>query len=145
MTIARHLATIDRLCSEDFPLEHGGSFGSPGGPGFHLVELERSAGFGEGDDGEREEQIEAWREGLAQRLADRWGEQGHMSLDGVFLRAQQGDEHIPEPWASLGAYVRNVYVWQAHGDGRWVALGISRPGVDQEFSLLALVTEIDPP
>ncbi|MFF0126118.1 hypothetical protein ACFYTG_10385 [Streptomyces mirabilis] len=150
MTIARHLATIDRLCSEDFPLEHGGSFGSPGGPGFHLVELERSAGSGEGDDGEgddgeREEQIEAWREGLAQRLADRWGEQGHMSLDGVFLRAQQGDEHIPEPWASLGAYVRNVYVWQAHGDGRWVALGISRPGVDQEFSLLALVTEIDPP
>ncbi|KPI19202.1 hypothetical protein OK006_10016 [Actinobacteria bacterium OK006] len=145
MTIARHLATIDRLCSEDFPLEHGGSFGSPGGPGYHLVELERSAGSGEGDDREREEQIEAWREGLAQRLADRWGEQGHMSLDGVFLRAQQGDEHIPEPWASLGAYVRNVYVWQAHGDGRWVALGISRPGVYREFSLLALVTEIDPP
>ncbi|MET7774846.1 hypothetical protein ACGFY3_10545 [Streptomyces mirabilis] len=145
MTIARHLATIDRLCSQDFPVEHGGLFGIPGGPGFHLVELERSAGSGEGDDGEHEEQIEAWREGLAQRLADRWGEQGHMSLDGVFLRAQQGDEHIPEPWASLGAHLRNVYVWQAHGHGRWVALGISRLGVDQEFSLLALVTEIDPP
>jgi hypothetical protein len=68
-----------------------------------------------------------------------------MSLDGVFLRAQQGDEHIPEPWASLGAHVRNVYVWHAQGHGRWIALGISGPGVDQGFSLLALVTEIDPP
>ncbi len=33
MTIARHLATIDRLCYQDFPLEHGGSSGStPGDP-----------------------------------------------------------------------------------------------------------------
>jgi hypothetical protein len=34
MTIAQHLATIDRLCAEGFPTGHGGSVaGSYGGPG----------------------------------------------------------------------------------------------------------------
>ncbi|MER5470685.1 hypothetical protein [Streptomyces sp. NPDC002685] len=150
MTIAQHLATIDRLCSEDFPPEHGasfgGSYGGPGGPGFHVVELERSSGSAGGRHSEREEaeQFEAHREALAQRLTDRWGEPAWMSLDGVFLRAQQGDERIPEPWASLGSHMRNAQVWQP-GGGRWVALGVSRLGEGQEFRLLAVVTEIDPP
>ncbi|MFD4414447.1 hypothetical protein [Streptomyces sp. NPDC058475] len=142
MTIAQHLATIDRLCSQDFPAEHGGSFFGPGGPGFHIVELERSAGAAEGEEAE---QYEAYREGISQRLTDRWGPPDHISLDGVFLRAHQGDEHIPEPWASLGSHVRNVHLWQPDGHGRWVALGVSRLGPGQEFRLLAVITEIHPP
>ncbi|WP_405917698.1 hypothetical protein [Streptomyces sp. NBC_00728] len=179
MTIAQCLAVIDRLCSEDFPAERsgsfGGSYGGPGGPGFHVVELQRSAGPARGRYGGREEpdrfdvepseaehseaghseaehseaeqaeQFEAEREALARRLADRWGEPGWMSLDGVFLRVQQGDERIPEPWASLGSHMRNAQVWEAAGTGRWVALGISRLGEDQEFRLLAVITETDPP
>ncbi|MEU9139020.1 hypothetical protein AB0D33_24205 [Streptomyces sp. NPDC048404] len=151
MTIAQHLATIDRLCAEDFPTVHGGSvagsYGAPGGPGFHVVELERSGGFAEDPHGEREaaEQYEAQRDALAQRLADRWGEPHWISLDGLFLRAQQGDERIPEPWASLGSHMRNAQVWRADATGRWVALGISRLGEGQEFRLLAVITETDPP
>jgi hypothetical protein len=33
MTIARYLATIERLCSEAFPEEHGRSDVGTGGPG----------------------------------------------------------------------------------------------------------------
>ncbi|MGW3914444.1 hypothetical protein ACWEBX_23390 [Streptomyces sp. NPDC005070] len=151
MTIARQLATIDRLCAEDFPTGHGGSvagsYGGPGGPGFHVVELERSGDSAGDRHGEREEaeQYEALREALAQRLADRWGKPQWVSLDGVFLRAQQGDERIPEPWASLGAHLRNAEVWRAEETGRWVVLGISRLGEGQEFRLLAVITDIDPP
>ncbi|MET9899020.1 hypothetical protein [Streptomyces sp. NPDC006446] len=150
MTIAQHLATIDRLCFEEFPREHGapaGSYGGPGGPGFHVVELERSAGSAGGRHGEGEEaeQFEAHREALAERLTDRWGEPAWMSLDGVFLRAQLGDERIPEPWASLGSHMRNAEVWQVNGTSRWVALGVSRLGEGLEFRLLAVITEIDPP
>ncbi|MET7983559.1 MULTISPECIES: hypothetical protein [unclassified Streptomyces] len=151
MTIAQHLATIDRLCAEDFPTGHGGSaagsYGGPGGPGFHVVELERSTGSAGGPGGEREEaeEFEAQREALAQRLTDRRGEPQWMSFDGVFLRAQQGDELIPEPWASLGSHMRNAQVWRVDDTGRWLVLGISRLGEGQEFRLLAVVTETDPP
>ncbi|MGW0966020.1 hypothetical protein [Streptomyces sp. NPDC002516] len=151
MTIADHLARIDRLCAEEFPTGHGGSvsgsYGGPGGPGFHVVELERSTGSAAGPEGEREEaeQYEAHREALGQRLGDRWGDPHWMSLDGVFLRAQQGDEHIPEPWASLGSHMRNAQVWRRDDIGRWVVLGISRLGEDQEFRLLAVITDVDPP
>ncbi|MFF3885415.1 hypothetical protein [Streptomyces sp. NPDC001914] len=151
MTIARHLATIDRLCAEDFPTGRGGSvagsYGPPGGPGFHVVELERGAGPTGDGHGEREEaeQYEALREALAQRLADRWGDPEWISLDGVFLRAEQGDERIPEPWASLGSHMRNAQVWRVQETGRWLALGVSRLGEGQEFRLLAVITETDPP
>ncbi|MFD8735044.1 hypothetical protein ACFV06_08970 [Streptomyces sp. NPDC059618] len=151
MTIAQHLATIDRLCAEEFPTGHGGSapgsYGAPGGPGFHVVELKRSTGSPIGPDGvgEEAEQYEAEREALAQRLGDRWGEPHWMSFDGVFLRAQQGDEHIPEPWASLGSHMRNAQVWRRDDTGRWLVLGISRLGEDQELRLLAVITDIDPP
>jgi hypothetical protein len=145
MTIAQHLATIDRLCSQDFPEEHGGTYAGPGGPGFHIVELERSDGIEEGNGWEQEDQLEACRDGIGQRFTARWGEPDPTSLDGFLLRAQDTDEHIPEPWASLGSHVRNVDLWRADDHGRWIALGVSRPGEAQELRLLAMVTDIDPP
>ena len=148
MTIAQHLATIDRLCSQEFPTEHGGSYGAPGGPGYHIVELERYDGFAEGDGGEREEeaeQFEANRDGISQRLVERLGKPEPISLDGFFLRAQLGDEQIPEPWASLGSHIRTVDLWQPDDNGRWIALGVSQLAEDQEFRLLAIVTETAPP
>jgi hypothetical protein len=127
MTIAQHLATIDRLCSQEFPTEHGGSYGAPGGPGYHIVELERYDGFAEGDGGEREEeaeQFEANRDGISQRLVERLGK--------------------PEP-ISLGSHIRTVDLWQPDDNGRWIALGVSQLAEDQEFRLLAIVTETAPP
>ncbi|MGW1531881.1 hypothetical protein [Streptomyces aureus] len=151
MTIAEQLATIDRLCAEEFPTAHSrsvaGSYGGFGGPGFHAVAWELSAGSLPGPEREREvaEQYEAEREALAQRLSDRRGESQWISLDGMFLRAQQGDERIPEPWALLSAHMRNVDVWKAEEVGRWIALGVSGTGRDAEPRLLVVITDIDPP
>jgi hypothetical protein len=147
MTIAQHLATIDRLCSQDFPAEHGRSDVGTGGPGYHIAELATSDDFWE-DDGTRreetEEQYEADRDGLSERLADRWGSPQLVSLASLLDRTAEGEE-IPEPWGGLSAHVPDVHLWQAGGRGRWVALGVSQWDKELPFQLLAVVTEIDPP
>ncbi|WP_328497777.1 hypothetical protein OHS59_37540 [Streptomyces sp. NBC_00414] len=148
MTTERHLATIDELCVRDFPAAHGWSDVGAGGPGYHLVVLETTRGFGTGDRSGREEiadQFAAYREGVSQRLGERWGEAEPKSLAGVFLRSENPDERIPKPWAYLSAYVGHVDLWEADGTGRWVAVGVSEPTEGQEFQLFALVTEVAPP
>ncbi|MGW7267989.1 hypothetical protein [Streptomyces sp. NPDC054842] len=147
MTIARQLATIDRLCSEEFPPEHGRSDVGTGGPGYHLAELATSEDFWE-DDGTRrletEEQYEADLDGLAERLADRWGAPQRFSLMSVIARTEAGEE-IPEPWGSLSAHVPDLHLWRAEAHGRWVALGVSQWDKELPFQLLAVVTDTDPP
>jgi hypothetical protein len=148
MTTDRHLATIDELCVRDFPAAHGWSDIGAGGPGYHLVVLETTHGLGTGDQGERTEiahQFTAYREGVSQRLNERWGQAHPTSLDGVFLRSEDPEEQIPKPWAYLSAYVRYVDLWEADGTGRWVAVGVSEPKEGLEFQLFALVTESAPP
>ncbi|MFG2308092.1 hypothetical protein ACGFS9_05265 [Streptomyces sp. NPDC048566] len=148
MTIARQLATIDRLCSEDFPAEHGRSAAGTAGPGYHLAELATSEDFRETDGAARaetEEQFEAERDGLAQLLARRWGPPEPVSLAALPERSARGED-IPEPWAALSAHVPDVHLWRPAGaHDRWVALGVSQWGSDLPYQLLALVTEIDPP
>ncbi|MGQ4382455.1 hypothetical protein [Streptomyces sp. SAS_270] len=153
MTIAQHLATIDRLCSQDFPAEHGRSDTGTGGPGYHVAELATSDDFWE-DDGTRwqetEEQFEADRDGLSERLTERWGDPQRFSLAGVFGRATEGED-IPEPWADLSSHVPDLHLWrtddhgQARSHARWVALGVSQWDKELPFQLIAVVTEIDPP
>ncbi len=148
MTTERHLATIDELCVRDFPAAHGWSDVGAGGPGYHLVVLETTRGFGTGDRSGRAEiadRFTAYRQDVARRLDERWGEAQPKSLDGVFLRSEDPDEGIPKPWAYLSAYVRYVDLWEADGSGRWVAVGVSEPGEGHEFQLFALVTELAPP
>ncbi len=148
MTTERHLATIDELCVRDFPAVHGWSDVGVGGPGYHLVVLETTRGFGTGDQSGREEiadRFSAYRDGVAQRLGERWGEAEPKCLDGVFLRSEDPGEHIPKPWAYLSAYVRYVDLWEAEGSGRWVAVGVSEPAEGDEFQLFALVTDFAPP
>ncbi|MFD7713257.1 hypothetical protein ACFV6E_00510 [Streptomyces sp. NPDC059785] len=149
MTIARHLATIDRLCSRPFPAEHGRSDAGSEGPGYHLAELATSGDFWDGDltaVEETEEQYEAERDALSERLADRWGTPQRFSLWSIFERSQSG-EQIPEPWGTLGSHVPDVHLWQVKADGgdRWVALGVSQWDRELPFQLVAVVTTVDPP
>ncbi|MGW0711148.1 hypothetical protein ACWD4G_35210 [Streptomyces sp. NPDC002643] len=145
MSITQHLAVIDRLCSEDFPAEPGRSDVGTAGPGYHVAELQTSDDFWE-DDGTRreetEEQYEAERDALSERLGDRWGPPHVISLWSVQERSMEGED-IPEPWVVLSSHVPDVHLWQV--DGRWIALGVSQWDKELPFQLVALITEIDPP
>lgn len=147
MDIARCLATIDLLCARDFPSEHGRTDVGTGGPGYLVAELRTSGDFWEDDGTEREgteEQYEADRDGLTERLTDRWGPPHHISLASALERSMDGED-IPEPWASLSAHVPDVHLWQSPDSARWIALGVSQWGEELPFQLLAVVTETDPP
>jgi hypothetical protein len=146
MDIANHLAVIDRLCAREFPAEHGRTDAVTGGPGYLIAELETSGDFYEEGGTEREEtqeQYEADRDALGERLADRWGPADVFSLAGAFARATQGEE-VDEPWATLASHVPDVHLWKAP-TGRWVALGVSQWDTELPFQLLAVVTAVDPP
>jgi hypothetical protein len=148
MTIDQHLATIDRLCAREFPEQRGRSDVGFGGPGFHIAELTASLGLlGTGDGAARErtaEDLDAWKEAIAQRLNDRWGQGQRWGMLTVGVRRARGEE-IPQPWALLGDLVHEVYLWQADGTGRWVALGVAERDETDEIRLLAVVTDTDPP
>ncbi|MET7683131.1 hypothetical protein [Streptomyces sp. NPDC005423] len=147
MTITHWLATLDLLCTRDLPVAPGTTDVGTAGPGYLVAELRTSGDFTEDGGAEREEtaaQYECDRDGLAERLAERWGAPDVFSLRSAFERAQ-GGEDIPEPWASLSAHVPDVQVWRPPGTARWVALGVSRWGDELPFQLLAVVTETDPP
>lgn len=142
MSIARHLALIDELCSRPFPAEHGPSDTGDGGPGYHVAVLESSRG----DCGTRTatvEQYEKERDALYELLAPRWGDPDPYNLHGVLLRTAR--EEIPEPWASLSARARVAHLWEAHGTGRWVAVAVADQDEWDDVQLLAVVTETDPP
>ncbi|MDN0200273.1 hypothetical protein [Streptomyces sp. S.PNR 29] len=147
MDIAQYLATIDLLCTRGFPAEHGRTDAGTGGPGYLVAELATSGDFWEDDGTEREEteaQYECDRDGLSERLAERWGRPQVFSLASVFVRAQSGED-IPEPWASLSSHVPDLHLWKTPESGRWVALGVSQWDKELPFQLLAVVTETDPP
>ncbi|MFF5018250.1 hypothetical protein [Streptomyces sp. NPDC001165] len=147
MDIAKCLTLIDLLCAREFPTAYGRTEHGESGPGYHLVALQTSGEFWEDDGTEREEtaaQYEADRDGLVERLTDRWGPPQHFSLRSVFGRTTEGED-IPEPWAGLSGHVPDVHLWEADGTGRWVALGVSQWGRELPFQLLGVVTETDPP
>ncbi|QIY69601.1 hypothetical protein HEP84_10910 [Streptomyces sp. RLB1-33] len=147
MTSAQHLATILRLCSEDFPREHGRSDVGDAGPGYHIAELATSEEFWEDDGTAREEtaeQYEADRDGLSVLLTHRWGPPQVFSLSSVLDRTMDGED-IPEPWGVVSGHVPDVHLWKATGHDRWVALGVSQWDKEWPFQLLAVITEIDPP
>jgi hypothetical protein len=146
MDIANCLAVIDRLCAREFPVAHGRTDSGTGGPGYLIAELQTSGDFYE-DGGagreETEEQYEADRDALGERLAERWGPADAFSLFAVFQRGMEGEE-MDEPWGTLAAHVPDVHLWRAE-NGRWIALGISQWDDELPFQLLAVVTETDPP
>ena len=147
MNVDDHLATIDRLRLREFPARPGRSDVGFGGPGFHIADLTVSVGLGTGDGAARErtaEDFDAWREAIAQRLNDRWGQGQRWGMLTLGVRRARGEE-IPQPWALLGDLVHEVHLWQADGTGRWVALGVAERDETDEIRLLAVVTAIDPP
>ncbi|CAM5655974.1 hypothetical protein [Streptomyces aurantiogriseus] len=147
MDIARWLDTIDLLCTRDFPAEYGRTDVGTGGPGHLVAELQTSDDFWE-DDGtqgeETEAQYDADRDGLTERLTDRWGPPHRISLASILERSMDGED-IPEPWGSLSAHVPDVHLWQLPGTARWMALGVSQWDKELPFQLLAVVTETAPP
>lgn len=146
MTIDQHMATIDRLCAREFPAQRGGSDMGYGGPGFHVTALAESVGLAMGDGAERErtaEDLDAWKEALAQRLSRRWGQARRCGLLTVGVRRARGED-IPEPWALLSDLVDELYLWQADDTGRWVALALAERDGTDEIRLLAAVTDRDP-
>ncbi|MET9383215.1 hypothetical protein ABZY09_19615 [Streptomyces sp. NPDC002928] len=147
MNIARFLATIDLLCTRDFPPEHGRTDIGTGGPGYVIAELQTSGDFWEDDGTEREEtaaQYEFDRDGLTERLTERWAAPQMFSLASVLDRVMD-DEDIPEPWASLSGHVPDLHLWRTPGAERWLALGVSQWDKELPFQLLAVVTDVDPP
>ncbi|MFF3906032.1 hypothetical protein ACFYZJ_08470 [Streptomyces sp. NPDC001848] len=147
MDIATYLAVIDLLCAREFPAARGRTEHGESGPGYHMAELATSGEFWEGDGTEREEteaQYEADREGLGERLVERWGPPQEFSLYSVLERRVNGED-IEEPWAGLSGHVPDVHLWKSAETGRWVALCVSQWDKELPFQLLAVVTDIDPP
>ncbi|MGW0820596.1 hypothetical protein [Streptomyces sp. NPDC002845] len=147
MDIARYLATIDLLCARAFPSAHGRTDIGASGPGYFIAELETSHGLLTGDGSQREEtarDFHAYREGLAQRLNDRWAEQPLWGQLTLRVRMGRG-EKIPEPWATLSLRTDALHVWQVDGTGRWVAVGVADRDEADEIRLLAAVAETGPP
>ncbi|MFF3462773.1 hypothetical protein ACWCQN_04540 [Streptomyces sp. NPDC001984] len=147
MDIAKALALIDLLCAREFPAAYSRTEHGESGPGYHIAALQTSGEFWEGDGTEREEtaaQYEADRDGLGERLTERWGPPQYFSLAGVFDRTTEGED-IDEPWARLSGHVPDLQLWSEPASGRWVALGVSQWDKELPFQFLGVVTEIDPP
>ncbi|MFJ3307743.1 hypothetical protein ACIPSA_32580 [Streptomyces sp. NPDC086549] len=147
MDIARSLALIESLCAQEFPAAYGRTEHGESGPGYHIAALRTSGDFWEGDGTEREEteaQYEADRDGLGERLTERWGPPQAFSLYSVLERAMDGED-MAEPWGVLSNHVPDVQLWRSAESGRWVALGVSQWDKELPFQLLAVVTETDPP
>lgn len=142
MNIARHIALIDELCFRPFPAEHGPSDVGDGGPGYHVVVLERS----EDDCGTRAaavEQFEKYRDALYEVYAPRWRHTHPLNLQTTLLRTERED--IPEPWRSLSAGAGVAYLWEAQGTGRWIAVAVADRDPAADVQLLAVVTDVAPP
>ncbi|MFJ9632619.1 hypothetical protein ACIRU8_33440 [Streptomyces sp. NPDC101175] len=135
--IARHLAAIDRLCAEEFPAEPGTSGRRTAGPGYFTVELETDQELTADD-------VDALRQGIAERLHDRLGEQLPRGQLTVRVRMERG-EGIPEPWATLADRTDALDVWRIPDTGRWIALGVADREDQEQTPLLVTVTETDPP
>lgn len=147
MDIAKHLATIDRLRAREFPAKLSRSDRCTAGPGYFMTELETSQGLLAGEACVREQTADdfhAYRQGIAQRLNDRWGELPPWPQLTVRERMGRG-EAIPEPWATLSLRTDELDVWQPEERGRWVVVGVADRDERDEIQLLATVTEIDPP
>ncbi|WP_427923915.1 hypothetical protein [Streptomyces sp. cg40] len=135
--VAKHLAAIDRLCAQEFPAEPSASGRCAAGPGHFTVELETDQELTADD-------VDALRQGLAERLNDRLGEQLPWPQLTVRVRMERGEE-IPEPWAALADRTNALNVWEAQDTGRWIALGVADRDEEDAIRLLVAVTDIDPP
>ncbi|MEU6591373.1 hypothetical protein ABZ923_19485 [Streptomyces sp. NPDC046881] len=147
MDIVQCLTLIDLLCDREFPAAHGRTEHGESGPGYHIAALQTSEDFWDGDGSTREEtaaQYEADRDGLVERLGERWGPPHHVSLYSVLDRTLAGEE-VPEPWAGLSGHVPDVHLWRLPRTERWLALGVSQWDKELPFQLLGIVTETDPP
>ncbi|MFF6978373.1 hypothetical protein ACFZAV_11660 [Streptomyces sp. NPDC008343] len=142
MNIARHIALIDELCFRPFPAEHGPSDVGDGGPGYHVVVLERS----EVDCGTRAatvEQFEKYRDAMYEVYAPQWRHTHPLNLQTTLLRTERED--IPEPWRSLSTVAAVAHLWEAQGTGRWIAVAVADRDPAADVQLLAVVTDVAPP
>ncbi|MFJ4688485.1 hypothetical protein ACIQNG_04520 [Streptomyces sp. NPDC091377] len=142
MDLARCLATVDRLCVRPFPAEHGWSDVGRQAPGYFLAEWADSTGRPR-DEPLTEEDVEALRDALADRLDRRWPPEPRWGMGTLRIRAAR-DEPVPEPWASVSVLVDDVDLWRIPASGRWIALGVTRSRETDPARLVIAVTSVDP-
>ncbi|MEU9735504.1 hypothetical protein [Streptomyces sp. NPDC048002] len=136
MDIASDLALIDRLCARDLPGRHGGPGADTDGSDGHRAVLGIRA-WPSPDD------CYAYEAALAERLTERWGEPSRWGTVTLVERADRG-EHIPEPWAGLGAVASELRTWQ-RPEGRWVTLTVVDADGETPPQVIVVVTTEDPP
>uniref|UniRef100_A0AAU2JIQ4 Uncharacterized protein n=1 Tax=Streptomyces sp. NBC_00049 TaxID=2903617 RepID=A0AAU2JIQ4_9ACTN len=145
MTTAEHLDTIDRLKAREFPAEPVWSGGQRSGPGYHLVQVGRTADFWEDDGSGRPEatdQINAEYTALTEALTGRWGKAQVFGLRSVLERALDGEE-IAKPWDELSNTTDHVHLWRV-GE-QWLVAYVAQGGDCDPYLLMAGITVIDPP
>jgi hypothetical protein len=140
MDSARYAARIDTLCTGELAAEHGGPDVLMAGPGYCVLALPVC-----GPPGDPAEEARAGADHLALLLDGRWGAQhppwGTVTLE---VRAVRG-EALPEPWATVGALVPEIRLWQPPGTARWIAVGVREATGETPPGLLLLATDVDPP
>ncbi|MCF6522437.1 hypothetical protein [Streptomyces sp. JJ36] len=124
MFLAQHVTAVERLL---------------GGPTPRCAALRTGAPFWDDDGTARAEAEEAFTtdcEALVALLSRRWGEPEELDLTGCLERLAEGAA-VPEPWRTLCPEVRLLHRWRL--DGRWLGLGVGRPGEVLPLRLLAAV------
>ncbi|UYQ60867.1 hypothetical protein [Streptomyces peucetius] len=145
MTTAQHLAAIDLLRGRPFPAQRERSQLGDSGPGYHLARLRTPADGLDASDrtaGRSREPYEAECEALVAALSSRWGQGQWFALWSVFIGSICGEE-IPQPWEELSHCVEDLHMWRV--GSHWTAVGVSRAEGEDEYRLIAVVTDVDPP
>ncbi|MEU0086324.1 hypothetical protein [Streptomyces sp. NPDC006274] len=145
MTTAQHLAAIDRLRGRTFPAQRERSRLGDSGPGYHIGHLRIPADALDASDraaGRSREPYEAECEALVTALSSRWGEGQWFALWSVLVGSICGEE-IPAPWDELSHCVEDLHLWRV--GSHWTAVGVSRAEGEDEYRLIAVVTDVDPP
>jgi hypothetical protein len=142
---ADHADVVEQLRTRAFPDRRARAGTVMSGPAFHWAELAGTPVW-DGDIADREDEkgrMEGQCQELAGRLARMWRvEPQTFSLMSLSLREADGEE-LPEPWDLLGRSLPELNLWQV--EGRWIGIGVAGLAQDHERTLVAVVTETDPP
>jgi hypothetical protein len=137
MDIVKDLALVDRLCTREFPAEHGRTEEGMGGPGYFIAPL----GPGEWPS---PEDCYAYETAMTGRFTTRWGTPLRSGTVTLGERIARGED-LSQPWTTLSALGQDVRTWDATGTGRTVMLAVADVEEENEPQLFVVVTDLDWP
>jgi hypothetical protein len=142
---ADRAAAVEQLRTRAFPAQRERSGAVVSGPAYHWAELARTPVW-DGDIADREQEMgrtESECRALVGTLSGMWRARPQtFSLMSLLLREARGEE-LPEPWDLLGRSLPELNLWRVAD--RWIGIGVSGLPQDHERTLVAVVTETDPP